>query len=64
MAGIFHVGKIRERASDLLNKTEVPVERMDDYPAFFSGGMQQRVQISKAIANNPQFFSSMKLHQD
>ena len=53
MADIFHVGKIRERASGLLQKTEVPVARMDDLPAFFSGGMQQRVQISKAIANNP-----------
>jgi putative phosphonate transport system ATP-binding protein len=53
MADIFHVGRIRERASFLLSKTEVPVARMDDLPAFFSGGMQQRVQISKAIANNP-----------
>ncbi len=53
MADMFHVGKIRERASDLLSKTEVPVARMDDLPAYFSGGMQQRVQISKAIANNP-----------
>jgi putative phosphonate transport system ATP-binding protein len=26
---------------------------MDDRPESFSGGMQQRVQISKAIANNP-----------
>jgi putative phosphonate transport system ATP-binding protein len=26
---------------------------MDDKPASFSGGMQQRVQISKAISNNP-----------
>ena len=53
MSGNMHVGKIRERSSDLLTKTEVPVKRMDDRPGTFSGGMQQRVQISKAIANNP-----------
>ena len=53
MVGNFHVGRIRERASYLLEKTEVPVKRMDNTPATFSGGMQQRVQISKAIANNP-----------
>jgi len=53
MAGNFHVGKIRERASSLLEQTEIEVQRMDDNPSAFSGGMQQRVQISKAIANNP-----------
>ncbi len=53
MAGTFHVGKIRGRAGYLLTQTEVPVLRMDETPASFSGGMQQRVQISKAVANNP-----------
>lgn len=53
MAGSFHVGKIRERSAELLTATEVPVARMDERPEVFSGGMQQRVQISKAIANNP-----------
>ncbi len=53
MAGVFHVGKIRARAANLLERTEVPVSRMDNLPETFSGGMQQRVQISKAVANNP-----------
>jgi putative phosphonate transport system ATP-binding protein len=53
MASVFHVGNIRGRASELLTHTEVAVQRMDESPVRFSGGMQQRVQIAKAIANNP-----------
>jgi putative phosphonate transport system ATP-binding protein len=52
-SGTYHVGNIRERASELLLHVEIPVSRMDELPKNFSGGMQQRVQISKAMANNP-----------
>lgn len=52
-AGWRHIGKMRRRAADLLEKTEIPTERMDEAPSRFSGGMQQRVQIAKALSNNP-----------
>jgi putative phosphonate transport system ATP-binding protein len=52
-AGWRHVGRMRERASGLLKQTEVPVERMDELPRNFSGGMQQRVQIAKALSTQP-----------
>ena len=52
-AGIRNVEFMQQRGESLLNEVKIPLYRMKDEPRTFSGGMQQRVQIAKALSNNP-----------
>ncbi|MDR2258284.1 MAG: ATP-binding cassette domain-containing protein [Treponema sp.] len=52
-AGNRNVAAMMNRTGALLEHIEVPVSRVREPPIHFSGGMQQRVQIAKAAANNP-----------
>ena len=52
-AGGRNFGQLRARAADLLRRVDVPLDRMDDPVGTFSGGMMQRVQLAKAVANHP-----------
>lgn len=52
-AGNRNVGQMESRGKELLQYVNIPEYRMKEAPKNFSGGMQQRVQIAKALSNNP-----------
>lgn len=52
-AGQRNYGAMNERIVELIDAVEILRSRRKEPPKNFSGGMQQRVQISKALANNP-----------
>jgi len=53
VAGERRFAVLRDKARDALDASEFPLERMDAPPIELSGGMQQRVQLAKAIALEP-----------
>lgn len=52
-AGDRNVNRMENRSKVLLEHVHIPLARMKDEPKKFSGGMQQRVQIAKALSNHP-----------
>jgi putative phosphonate transport system ATP-binding protein len=52
-AGNRNVETMESRARELLTHVNIQRHRMKEAPENFSGGMQQRVQIAKALSNNP-----------
>ena len=52
-AGNRDVAAMEARARELLDHVRIPPYRVKEAPVRFSGGMQQRVQIAKAMSNNP-----------
>jgi putative phosphonate transport system ATP-binding protein len=53
IAGQRSFKALRQAARQSLAASEFPLDRMDDPPRVLSGGMQQRVQLAKAIALEP-----------
>jgi len=51
--GARHYGQIRARTKEWMQRVELDPARIDDKPAAFSGGMQQRLQIACNLVTSP-----------
>jgi len=51
--GMRHYGQIRKIARQWLETVEIDINRMNDLPSTFSGGMQQRLQIAANLVTAP-----------